>query len=199
MGIFVVEVNIANFSFRANVELISRKQYQDIALRELFDPKFTGALHISSDLLTMYASYTSGYILDRKLEDRLNVQMMGMAFKRNDKFYDIFNEKFKQLFTASLINRYADNEYSSISLNPKNYRRFQPEDGPKVLTMQHLEAGFVIWIVSILVTILVFALEWTIRLKDYILFRYILASFFGVEYKNFVQRQQLKVKIMKAK
>lgn len=62
-------------------------------------------------------------------------------------------------------------------MNPKRYAHLFAAS-PQVLTMEHLQAGFVIWLVSILVSLTAFTLEWLVRLKDYLLIKHLLTAFY---------------------
>lgn len=114
-----------------------------------------------------------------------------MIFPRNHKFFEIFDLKTQQLFTGGIFLHHAENYkkywdpnyYKRPELLTKDYlENIYPAkftDGPKVLTMaDHLEAGFVIWILSISFAFVVFIIEWIIRLKDYLVCKVVLGAFY---------------------
>lgn len=108
-----------------------------------------------------YVIESQGKLLERIVNERLWVDMTGMSFKANDKFYETFNRKFQQMFTAGLIDHFK--AYNKEKMNPKLYAHLNA-GGPQVLTMEHLEAGFVVWLVSLSFAVLAFILEWIVKL-----------------------------------
>lgn len=48
---------------------------------------------------------------------------------------------------------------------------------PQVLTMNHLEAGFIIWLSAFSLGIVIFAFEWLIRFRDFLVFKYVFIAF----------------------
>lgn len=115
--------------------------------------------------------------------------MNGMFFPRNHQFYDTFDKKLKQLFTAGLIIHYESDHFKC--LNEKRYKHLHPE-GPKVLTFDNLKAGFVIWLVSICLAIAAFVIECIIWMKDFLALKFILEAFYKI-------RKGKNVGIVKAK
>lgn len=101
--------------------------------------------------------------------------MGGLNFRGNHKFFETFEKKTQQLFAAGIIDHYAA-DYND-NLNPKQYEHLY-RDGPQILTLAHLEAGFVIWIVSICIAISVFICEWLVTLKDFLVIQFVLMAFY---------------------
>lgn len=102
--------------------------------------------------------------------------MFGLIFNRYNKLHDIFDRKLQQLFVAGMIEHY-DTEYNEL-VNPKRYEHLQEPPGPKILTMEHLEAGFVVWLVSVCVAVLALIFEWITKFKEYFITKHILCAFY---------------------
>lgn len=86
--------------------------------------------------------------------------MKGLRIPINHKFSDIFNKKLQQLFEGGLTSR--DDINKDYTMSQKFYSDYNPElyyDGPEVLTLEHLEAGFVIWLCCIVISIISFIIE----------------------------------------
>lgn len=129
----------------------------------LNDSNFNGVVEVLHEVLHFQAMDTNGHFLKRILKERMFFEMYGWQFQRYDKLYDIFDRKLQQLFTGGLID-YYDTKYKE-QVNPKNYVHLQDPSGPKVLTMKHLEAGFIVWLFSVGLAVFVFVVEWIIKLK----------------------------------
>lgn len=83
---------------------------------------------------------------------------------------EIFDEKIERLLEAGLIDYFNSDYLEQIKINSKRYEHFHPE-GPEVLSLEHLRAGFAIWLGSIIFAMLSFVGEWVVRLKDFLIFR----------------------------
>lgn len=148
--------------------------HEDHLLREtkqIFDPEFKESILVGGSNLYLDVQFSKGKLLDRILKQRLAHDASGMLFPRNHKLFDIFNRKIQQLLTGGIINHFTDEWFKY--LDAKRYAHLYPE-GPKVLTMKHLEAGFVLWLVSISFAIMAFSCEWIIRLKNFCVMKCVL-------------------------
>ena len=98
-----------------------------------------------------------------------------MQFPRNHRLFEIFDKKLQQLFEGGIIYYYLDEVLKY--LNPKRYEHLY-RDKPKVLTIKHLEAGFVIWIISVSTALAAFMFEWLIKFYEYLIVKYVLEEFY---------------------
>lgn len=101
-----------------------------------------------------------------------------MAFPVNHRLYDVFNNKIMQLVQSGLMDSYIEDSSRSFGKFPSY------DDGPQVLTMKHLEAGFVIWMYSTRVAVAGFFLEWLARLVEFYVFKNILSAYFKLATKE---------------
>lgn len=127
------------------------------------------------DLLYLYSQLTEGLVLKRVLyKDRLDLAMIGMIFPRNHRLYEIFDRKFQQMFVGGLVDRYVS--VYTRGLDAKMYAHLY-EPVPQMLTLEHLEAGFVVWLVSLSLGIFAFGCEWLTRIFNGYIFALILKKF----------------------
>lgn len=151
--------------------------------QKLQDPTFKGVVHVFQDLLHFIAIDTNGTFLMRLMKERLFLEMYGWEMNQYEKLYEIFDHKLQQLFTGGLIEFY-DREYKE-QINPKRYKHLQGPFGAKVLTMVHLQAGFVVWLVSVSLSFFVFIYEWTIKLYEYLMVKFIVQEFYALKHSKF--------------
>lgn len=152
----------------------------DIVFREIYDPKFEGVIHVKSETLYTIISLSRGQsILKRLIEERMSIEMFGMMFPKNHKFHKVFDEKFQELFEAGIIDLFLF-KFSKKQSDPKRYSHHH-SNGSKVLTMEHLKAGFVIWLASLTLTLLAFMCEWSVKFMEYWICKYVFQEFYELK------------------
>lgn len=144
------------FHYRAKIVETSSWDIYAIIHKKIYDPNFKGTVQVHSEFLYFHVGVSKGKLLHRILKERLYLMMSGMMFPINHKLFESFDKKLQQLMTGGIIDHYREyyHEYSS----PKRYDYLYPVK-PKVLSLQLLEAGFVVWLVSLLLSVIVFILE----------------------------------------
>lgn len=119
------------------------------------------------------------------LKGRLMADFNVIYFPAHHSFFNSFNEKFKQMFEAGLFDQYIREAEEFFKRHTSEYS----ENSGKVLTLQELEAGFVVCMVPLLLAVVVFCLEWIVTLKDLVVFLCIFQAFFKTKHvemaKNF--------------
>lgn len=125
--------------------------------------------------MLIYAGLSRGHIIRRLIPDRIGVQMWGLSLQKNHKFFDILDRKCQNLFEAGIIDRLLRN--LTEKGDPKRYAHLY-KNGPKVLTLEHLEAGFIIWLTSLSFTLIAFISEWIIKIVEFTLYKSILGAFY---------------------
>ena len=140
----------------------------------LYDPKFKGAIHLDPLMLWNKVRKSGGRLLKRILKERFDFEMCGMLFPRNHRLFEIFNKKLSELFESGLSS-YWEKLFAKY-LDPKFYHWLNNEE-PQKLTMEQLESGFVIWLISLSFSCLVFICEWLIRLKDFLIIKFVLQAY----------------------
>jgi hypothetical protein len=106
------------------------------------------------------AKYSNGLFLTRLTKQRMALDASGMVFPKNHKLFEIFDRKIQQLLSGGIINHYTEEWFQY--LNPKRYAHLKSQD-PEVLKMSDLEAGFMVWLITILIATLAFLFEWIFR------------------------------------
>lgn len=147
----------------------------DIGFKRIHDPNFKGGLQVNQDYLIAFTRFSKGLFLDRVLKETLYTEIVGLELPKNHKFFEIFDKKIQQLFNAGIVDYYRD-EFVQFT-KPKRYKHLH-NSKPKVLTLKILEAGFVVWLISLFMSFLAFVGEWTVRIKDFLVFEYILEKFY---------------------
>lgn len=122
----------------------------------VYSSDFKGTVQVFHECKKTLAKTTNGHFLKRIFKQNVADEMFGIRLLSGNLFFDIIDRKLQQLFTAGII-EYYESDYKSY-LNQKRYEHLNP-DGPKVLTMNDLNAGFVIWIVSVSFAIFAFLCE----------------------------------------
>lgn len=92
-----------------------------------------------------------GQLSVKVLSEIFSVSIRGMIFPRYHVLFDPFNEKLKQLYEAGIIQNWIE-ELNKIKYKP-------PEDGPAVLTVDHVTVGFQVCCCCLLIAAVAFILE----------------------------------------
>lgn len=99
--------------------------------------------------------------------------MKAFLVQNFNRLYLTIDRKLQQLSEAGLI------DYNTrFWYDRRDPKRNSVEDGPQVLTLGELEAGFVICIAPLIFSAFVFAVEWMISLKYFLIVRTIFQKFF---------------------
>jgi hypothetical protein len=143
---------------------------------------------------------TNGEILNRLMKEPFMTEMCSMEVERNNKFYGILNRKVQQFIDGGIIDHnmvefekwYDPKYYQRPLLYTKEYlenghRHFNPH-APKVLTMDQLEAGFVICLIPLMVSVIIFVGEWFWKLTKGFVLSYLLMTFLNQQ-QNILERQ----------
>lgn len=96
----------------------------------------------------------------------------------NDFLTEVFDEKILQLFQGGIVD-YFDRD-NKENCETKRYKHLN-YDEPKVLTMEQLYAGFVVWLVTVFLAIIAFIGEWINRLLEYHIFRCTFDSYYNLK------------------
>lgn len=166
---------IGTFSFYFRLKFNGSDDYYVFSMTDLFSSATTAAVCIHGTKLDLLSKITQGQILKRLLDERVKLDTHGIIMGRHAKFYEIFNRKIQQMFDSGIVS-YHVTRYSS-NLNYNKFKHLYERD-PKKLTMKELEAGFVVWIFAVLLTVIVFTCEWIVRFKDYLKIKYVLLAMY---------------------
>lgn len=113
------------------------------------------------------------------------LEMLGFNMPRNHKLYWIFNEMIQQLVEKGIVQYHTEDHYGRMKLS----RFFREEDlGPQVLTLEDLEASFVLWFATVPFAVAAFLFELMIALKDLVVISAVFKSYFQCKISEHVQR-----------
>lgn len=156
------------------IEYTSPEYYEVIATEFMFYPSFKGGIQIDEGFKRHFSELTNGDFLKRILKEDLYTEMCGLAFPRFHRLLNVFDQKFQRLVSGGIIDYHFKN-YFELPKPPKK------NAGPKVLTFDHLEAGFVIWLVSIIIAMTSFICEWIRTLIEGLLVESIVKAFYKLK------------------
>lgn len=140
---------------------------------EFYDKSFKGAIFIEGFQLDWYILKSAGQLLKRRLKTPIATELVGLEFPRNHRMFRAFDTKLQQLFEGGFIGLF----YSTY-LRDLRTSDTKESDEPQVLTMDHLEAGFVVWLVSISFAIAAFICEWLVRFRDHLVIRFTFKAYY---------------------
>lgn len=108
------------------------------------------------------------------LEHRFDYVARVLLFPRHQFLFEIFDRKLQQYIEADLIN------YNTRGWNDEiNPKRAEEQKKPyAILTLEELEAGFVVCLVPFFLSMLVFFFECFPTFKDWFIFLYIFKAYF---------------------
>lgn len=151
------------------------QDYVDILEHKIYDPRFRSGMKISYDTVCSASRRTEGKFLKRVLKDRIGIVFEGLQFSRQSWLYWPFEDNIAHLISAGIIDFYTNGFYERY--NPNRFKIIEDRE-PKVLTMEHLEASFVVWVSTISFAIVAFIGEWICRFILYFTFKSILSIYF---------------------
>lgn len=162
----------------------------------IYDPTFTGGVQLHTRYIYSIAFQSNGEIVKRLLREPFITEFCGMEFPRNHKLFYVLDHKIHQLFEAGITEYLAS--YGKKRLDPNVYKKpksFTREylhntyeklfpEGAQILTMDHLEAGFVIWIACVFLAFAAFIFEWMMMLKNFLIIWNVLQAFFERKFEE---------------
>lgn len=130
---------------------------------------------------------SGGEILKRIIKENVLGSTKMIVFPRNHHFYESFNKNIERLVTAGIINYFGDDYKDLISVKRFSHLKLSKV---KPMNLKHLEAGFVVWLMSLIVPVAAFIVEWIIRFKDFIVFRSVFTAFTKLKEENVRNRDR---------
>lgn len=111
------------------------------------------------------------------LRDRFSHLYRGLDFPPNHFLFENFDRKLQHYIEADLINYNTRSYYEEFF--PEKFETFKEPFA--VLTLGELEAGFVVCLVPLVLSVFVFFIEWLSIVKDLIVFSIIFEKFFELK------------------
>lgn len=103
--------------------------------------------------------YRTGISSIMLLKEDYRTLMIGLIFKPFSPFFEVFNQRIGELVTSGLTDYWFKNE-----LNPQEKKRIVEDIGPQVLTMDHLEIGFIVCLVPLTLSFIIALIEISISI-----------------------------------
>jgi hypothetical protein len=160
----------------------------------IHDYRFKGVFYLLPDHLSDYIKNSSGQILIRIIEDAIFGSSKLLVMPHNHRFFASFHEKTEQIVPYGLIDHFyreTKDSFNQKGFAPSSLENFKP------MSLEHLEAGFVVWAVTLMLPIAAFIFEWIfkciVNLKCYFVFRTIFLVYLG-KLKDDVMREKTKTK-----
>lgn len=172
---FSVSPNNLFFPNRANV--IDNWTWSDIyaAYNRTYAP--------GSETAVFYHKQVYDYIIRAKLnrtdppnllKERFMLEARALKFPPYHFLFEVFEEMLQHYIEGDFIN--FSNKYRDEASNPKKFEAY--EEPFAVLTLDELEAGFVVCLVPLLSSIFIFAIEWIPNIQHLIVFRILSQKYF---------------------
>lgn len=130
------------------------------------------------------------------LATRYNLESFAFVFPQRYFLFETFDRKLQQYLEADLINFYL--RPMRAQNNPKKYEKYA--ESFAVLTLMELEAGFVICIVPLALSLFVFVIEWISTLKNLAVCLFIFETYFAmkkIEEKKCIEFMKMKISAAK--
>jgi hypothetical protein len=105
-------------------------------------------------LLYINNQYRSGFSSLLILKSEIRPINFGLMFAPFHPFYPTFNKKISEMIEAGLTQYWIDN-----TIKPRGYQQNQEASKPEVLTLDHIEVCFLVWLVFLGLSCLVFVAE----------------------------------------
>jgi hypothetical protein len=143
--------------------------------------------------LRRYIRETKGELLERLIEDKTLGTTITMLFSQNHRFYESFNRIIEHAVVAGVIDQFEDNFKDLITKENSLNSKLKEAEAMKV---EHLEAAFIVWLVSLIFPITAFFGEWIVRVKDFIIFKSVFETFNEAEDKKRRNRDRKLQKVL---
>lgn len=148
------------------------------ALSMLYTPGTKTSTVYFADLYEDYIREGSKKINPPKLlTERYSLEAMAIMLFRGHYLYEVFDRKIQQYIEADLIN-YNVRVWREV-INPKKYEVLKEPFA--VLTLEELEAGFVVCFAPLVLSFLAFAIEWIATLKNLVVLHFTIRTYYGVK------------------
>jgi hypothetical protein len=118
--------------------------------------------------LDEFIKHLGGKLLPRIFEESGFEPRQLFVLRHNHRFLEAFKIKIEQILPAGIIDHYAD-EYRDLIKK----KRFTKLSEAQAMALEHLEAAYMIWLLSLIVPTAAFIGEWILKLKDFVVFLYV--------------------------
>lgn len=138
------------------------------------------AMEINLNTKLQFLAFFNASLDVKTLEERMFLETYVLMFPTHHRFYDSFNRKFRKMLEAGLFDFYVRELHEFL----KRKVQQKPEQPFKVLTLEELEAGFVVSLFPLLLAVVVFCLEWLVLLKNLFLVSCVFSAYYHLKLSN---------------
>lgn len=143
------------------------------AISNVQEPGNKVAMEIDSNLLLELA-YNKARLEAKVLKERTGLQMRVLYLPAHHRLFNSFNKRFVQMIEAGLIDKFI-REAEKVFIKDPDEKLEEPY---KALTLEELEAGFVICTAPLLFALVIFWIEWIVRLKHLLVVYFTFKSYY---------------------
>jgi hypothetical protein len=174
--------------------------FEEVKKFKIYDPSFRGGVGFSHLELKEQAKMSNGAILKILLKSFFREETCGLQIRSDigtySDLFDVYDNVTRKLFEAGIIqhwlaetDKYLDPRYyeKPLLLTKVYLHEIYPKThhkGAQILTVEDLEAGLVIYLGTVALSFIAFALEWLVRFKDYLIVLNLLAAYFKAKEIN---------------
>lgn len=144
----------------------------------LFEPESKVGMLVSEGIFSFFKTSQNKSELPKTLANRFMVEMRVLEVQLNSKLFRVFDKKFQQFIEADLVGVYKREVDLLIGLSKIQVTE---KENFKVLTLAELEAGFVVFLVPLAFSLVVFILEWITALAWNCFLHVVWRNFFPLE------------------
>lgn len=136
---------------------------------QLFEPGRKVAMQVNQGIYSYFKVHQNKSEMPKTLANRLLLDLRVLVVPLNNKLFQVFDKKFQQFIESDLLGFYTREVDLMIGLSKVHEIE---KDSFKVLTLTELEAGFVVCLVPLAFSVVVFVFEWIVTLT-YACFLYV--------------------------
>jgi hypothetical protein len=124
-----------------------------------------------------YIKKSKGRLLKRIMKGSVFGKSKLFAFPRNHRFFESFNKVMKQMITAGILDHFGDENRDLVK--DKTFASFTHStvDAMQPMSLEHLKAGFAIWLTALCLPVTAFIIEWALVFIDYVIFKCLYFAF----------------------
>jgi hypothetical protein len=142
----------------------------------IYDHRFKGFYHVSFLDLKEAISRSNGSIISRIIKESALGTSETIIFPQNHRLFEDFDRKIQEMVTAGLVD-YLRNDYKDLM----SKKRFAVQNVETAMSLEHLEAAFALWLVSLIFPVTAFICEWIFKcietIKDFIVFKCVFVAY----------------------
>lgn len=113
---------------------------------------------MNSDFLDLYRKATKGKLRVAKLNERILTNQVSLALPKNSFISSVFNKKIILLVESGITQKLVKDFHNEYKIEVPE------EEGPEVLSYEHLEVGFQAWLLLLLISSISLGIEVSFKL-----------------------------------